>query len=367
MGLGNSLSIENASKYYKKFKAVDNINLTVNQGEFLTILGPSGSGKTSLLKLIAGFEQLSSGSIILNDQDISKKKPYERQIGMLFQNYALFPHMTIFDNIAYPLRLRKIPKEEIKQKVEHILKLVHLEQFGTRYPQQLSGGQQQRVALARAIVFNPPLLLLDEPLGALDKQLRKQMQLEIKHIQEQVGITTISVTHDQEEALTMSDKICVMNKGRIEQIDSPENLYKNPKNRFVAEFIGEINLIKGNVVSVSDENAKVKVNDQIVADIGVNKDSGITMRNKTMLIALRPENIQIAREQTQFHNTIKVKVLETIYVGEAVNIKTKTETGEEIMAKIPAHMSEFTGRGKDILLGWNRKDACLIQDETLVK
>ncbi|KAB2336638.1 ABC transporter ATP-binding protein [Cytobacillus depressus] len=362
MVLGNSLSIVNATKYYKKFKAVDDVNLEVNQGEFLTILGPSGSGKTSLLKLIAGFEQLNQGAIVLNDQDISKRKPYERDIGMLFQNYALFPHMTIFDNIAYPLRLRKIPKKEVQERVEAILKLVHLEQFGSRYPEQLSGGQQQRVALARAIVFNPPLLLLDEPLGALDKQLRKKMQLEIKHIQEQIGITTVSVTHDQEEALTMSDKICVMNNGRIEQVDSPENLYKRPKNRFVAEFIGEINLIKGNVVSVDEEKAKVKVNEGFVVDIGV--DSELDIKNQSMLIALRPENIQIAKEESEFHNTIKAKVIESIYVGEAFNIKTRTETGEEITAKIPANVSELPLKDKDIFLGWNCKDACLIHDET---
>lgn len=362
MVLGNSLSIVNATKYYKKFKAVDNVNLDVNQGEFLTILGPSGSGKTSLLKLIAGFEQLNQGEIILNNHDISKRKPYERDIGMLFQNYALFPHMTIFDNIAYPLRLRKTPKKEIQERVEAILKLVHLEQFGSRYPEQLSGGQQQRVALARAIVYNPPLLLLDEPLGALDKQLRKKMQLEIKHIQEQIGITTVSVTHDQEEALTMSDKICVMNNGRIEQIDSPENLYKRPKNRFVAEFIGEINLIKGNVVSVGEEKAKVKVKEGFVVDIGVGPD--LDIENKPMLIALRPENIQIAREESEFHNTIKTTVIESIYVGEAFNIKTRTETGEEITAKVPAHVSEIPLKDKEIILGWNFQDACLIYDET---
>ncbi|KIH48245.1 ABC transporter, ATP-binding protein, partial [Ancylostoma duodenale] len=199
------LQIKDATKFYKKMKAVDGIDLEVKKGEFVTILGPSGSGKTSLLKLIAGFEELSNGSIYLNHQDITRKKPYEREIGMLFQNYALFPHMTIEDNIAYPLRLRKVGKQEIRDRVQSILDLVHLSEFGGRFPSQLSGGQQQRVALARAIVFNPPLLLLDEPLGALDKNLRERMQMEIKHIQEKIGITTISVTHDQEEALTMSD------------------------------------------------------------------------------------------------------------------------------------------------------------------
>ncbi|MFJ8235609.1 ABC transporter ATP-binding protein [Ureibacillus sp. NPDC094379] len=366
MSLGNSLSIINAVKYYKNFKAVDNVSLTLNQGEFLTILGPSGSGKTSLLKLIAGFESLSSGSIILNNEDISMKKPYERQIGMLFQNYALFPHMTVFDNIAYPLRLRKMPKDEIKEKVEQMLSLVHLEAFGSRYPEQLSGGQQQRVALARAIVFNPPLLLLDEPLGALDKQLRKQMQYEIKRIQETVGITTVSVSHDQEEALTMSDKICVMNKGKIEQIDTPENLYKNPVNRFVAEFVGEINLIKGNVVDVIEENAKVKINDQLLANIKVQNFSNTEVKNKSMFIAVRPENVRIAGEGSQYQNTMRAKIVETIYLGESISLKTEIETGEEVVAKIPSHISDLPLKGSEILLGWNSKDACLIHEETPV-
>jgi putative spermidine/putrescine transport system ATP-binding protein len=363
MALGDSLSISNATKYYKKFKAVDDVNLTVNKGEFLTILGPSGSGKTSLLKLIAGFEELSDGTIQLNNLDITKKKPYEREIGMLFQNYALFPHMTVSDNIAYPLRLRKFPKEEIIERVQNILKLVHLEEYGSRYPEQLSGGQQQRVALARAIVFNPPLLLLDEPLGALDKNLRKQMQLEIMQIQEKVGITTISVTHDQEEALIMSDRICVMNNGRIEQVDSPKKLYKQPKNRFVAEFIGEINLIKGEIINVTDEITKVKIKDNLTVEIKTDvTQTGII--GKSMLIAIRPENIQIAQEPSEFHNTLRAKVLDTIYVGDSVIIQTKAVTGDNITVKVPAHMSDSGFDNRDILLGWNHKDACLIFDET---
>ena len=363
MALGDSLAVANATKYYKKFKAVDNISLTVNKGEFLTILGPSGSGKTSLLKLIAGFEELSDGSILLNNLDITKKKPFEREIGMLFQNYALFPHMTVSDNVAYPLRLRKLSKEDIKQKVRDILKLVHLEDYADRFPEQLSGGQQQRVALARVIVFNPPLLLLDEPLGALDKNLRKQMQLEIMKIQEKVGITTISVTHDQEEALSMSDRICVMNNGKIEQVDSPENLYKHPKNRFVAEFIGEINLIQGDVVDVVDQSAKVKVKDDLIIEVETEK-SHSTMKNRPMLIAIRPENIQNAQDASQFHNTLSAEVQNTIYVGESVVLNTKALTGEEITVKIPTYMSDSISNGQEVLLGWNRKDATLILDET---
>ncbi|MGG1662165.1 ABC transporter ATP-binding protein [Brevibacillus sp. NRS-1366] len=365
MSIGDSLSVVNATKYYKKYKAVDSVNLSVNKSEFLTILGPSGSGKTSLLKLIAGFEELSSGSILLNTQDITLKKAYERNIGMLFQNYALFPHMTVFENVCYPLRIRKVPKDEVKKRVEEMLRLVHLEHFGERYPKQLSGGQQQRVALARAIVFNPPLLLLDEPLGALDKNLRQKMQIEIKHIQEKVGITTISVTHDQEEALTMSDRICVMNRGRIEQVDTPENLYKRPKNRFVAEFIGEINLIKGNVVGIEASKAKLKTLDSQMVTVEVENHQK-DMKNTPMLLAVRPENIQIARDESEFQNTLKARVFETVYVGEAVKAKTQTITGQEITVKIPSAISDGISCGKEVLLGWNDKDASLIADEASV-
>jgi putative spermidine/putrescine transport system ATP-binding protein len=362
MSLGDSLSIVDATKYYKKFKAVDAVNLTVNKGEFLTILGPSGSGKTSLLKLIAGFEELSSGSILLNNVDITKKKAYEREIGMLFQNYALFPHLTVFDNIAYPLRLRKVTKDETNLRVRKILELVHLSDFTLRYPKQLSGGQQQRVGLARAIVFNPPLLLLDEPLGALDKNLRQQMQLEIKHIQEKVGITTISVTHDQEEALTMSDRICIMNHGRIEQVDTPENIYKNPSNRFVAEFIGEINIIRGEWLGIEREGARMRILGEQVAKVEKGVDFPIEEKGE-LYLAIRPENLRIATEPGQFQNTVQAKVTETIYVGEAIKAKTIVASGQEITVKLPAHLSHSIVCGEEILLGWNSQDATLIPDD----
>ncbi|RNB90672.1 ABC transporter ATP-binding protein [Brevibacillus fluminis] len=355
------LAITDATKWYKKFKAVDKINLEVKKGEFLTILGPSGSGKTSLLKLIAGFEEVSAGSIYLNHQDITGKKPYERDIGMLFQNYALFPHMTIADNIAYPLRLRKVNKQEIRERVQKILDLVHLSEYGNRFPAQLSGGQQQRVALARAIVFNPPLLLLDEPLGALDKNLREKMQLEIKHIQEKIGITTISVTHDQEEALTMSDRVCVMNKGRIEQIATPQQLYQRPVNKFVAEFIGEINLLAGEVVGNEEGQLAIR----LFADAGItlhsNHDGGFSEREA--YVAIRPENIQLASDRGAFKNTMEAKVCETIYVGDACKVKTRTACGHEMTVKIPARLSGSCKAGDEILLGWNLSESTVIPYE----
>ena len=358
----NNLEVKNVTKYYKNFKAVDNASLIVNQGEFLTILGPSGSGKTTLLKVIAGFEDISEGTISLNSQSIASKKPHERNIGMVFQNYALFPHMTVIENVSYPLRRRKVKKKEAQLKAREALKIVRLEQFADHYPTQLSGGQQQRVALARAIVFRPPLLLLDEPLGALDKKLRQQMQLEIKNIQESLGITTISVTHDQEEALTMSDRICVMNKGRIEQIDTPGNLYRFPKNRFVAEFIGEINLIKGNLVNSDLENTKVKLGDKQVVTI---KNSKEKIKNKSLLIALRPENIQLVGEENKFLNSIKAKVSAIIYLGEALLLKVKTNTGEELTVKIPSFLTDDIAVGEEKTFGWNPADATLLADETL--
>jgi len=355
------LALQEATKYYKKVKAVDSVNLDVKKGEFLTILGPSGSGKTSLLKLIAGFEELSSGSIRLNHQDITKKKPYERDIGMLFQNYALFPHLTIAENIAYPLRLRKVEKSEIQARVQKMLDLVHLGEYGDRYPNQLSGGQQQRVALARAIVFNPPLLLLDEPLGALDKNLREKMQLEIKHIQEKIGITTISVTHDQEEALTMSDRVCVMNQGKIEQIATPEEIYQKPRNKFIAEFIGEINLLAGQIMTTENGKSLVKLFGDSEGIFYAKKEPSISGRE--IYIAIRPEHFHVVSEPGEFENTISVTVSEKIYVGDAVKVKTESSFGEEITIKVPARLGNELRVGNEVSLGWDSMESTLIPYE----
>lgn len=358
MTIHTHLSLQNATKYYKKFKAVDNVNLDIKNGEFVTILGPSGSGKTSLLKLIAGFEPLSTGHVYLNNEDITNKKPYERNIGMLFQNYALFPHMTVEGNIAYPLILRKYKKRQISELVKNILELVHLSDFAKRYPHQLSGGQQQRVALARAIVFNPPLLLLDEPLGALDKNLREAMQLEIKHIQERVGITTVSVTHDQEEALTMSDRICVMNRGRIEQIATPRELYEKPVNRFVAEFIGEINLLGGKVIGSENQTSVIHLFKDNTIRLKVEGTS--SLESKEVYIAVRPENMHIANELNQFENSLLATVYEKIYIGEAIKLKVKTGYEQYLTVKVPAYYAADLHEGKEITLGWNSSNSTVI-------
>lgn len=243
----NIIELKHISKIYSDngFKAVDDFNLTVKRGEFVTFLGPSGCGKTTTLRMIAGFEMPTDGEILLNGEDISQLPANKRPINTVFQRYALFPHMNIYENIAFGLKLKKLPKEEIKKKVKHVLDMVDLEGFENRKISTLSGGQQQRIAIARALVNEPEILMLDEPLGALDLKMRKEMQLELKNMHDQLGITFIYVTHDQEEALTMSDKIVVMSEGKIQQIGTPEDVYNEPENAFVADFIGESNIFKG--------------------------------------------------------------------------------------------------------------------------
>lgn len=349
--IGQSIEIKNVSKFYGNFQALENVSLNAQPGEFLTILGSSGSGKTTLLKIIAGFEKCNEGQIIINGEDVANKKSYERNIGMLFQNYALFPHMTVEENIAYPLKLRKLPKAEIKKRVDEIIDLIQLETMKKRYPKQLSGGQQQRCALARAIVYNPPLLLLDEPLGALDKNLRHEMQFEIKRIQKELGITTISVTHDQEEALTMSDKICIMSHGVIQQCSSPEEIYKEPKNQFVAEFIGSTNLIKGQVISKSKEaDCVVSMVKTGISDTPVRVEEPLNKRQYNMedvLLAVRPELIHLMKDRTGHINSFKAKILNSVYMGDYYRTLIQTADGNTLNVKIsPEAYRQYSSFGE---------------------
>jgi len=255
--------------YDGEILVVKDLNVDIPKGEFLTMLGPSGSGKTTTFMMLAGFETPTGGEIYLDGDAINKIPPYKRGIGMVFQNYALFPHMTVNENLAFPLEVRKLNKSDVEDKVKKALDMVELGAFANRMPLQLSGGQQQRVALARALVFEPRLVLMDEPLGALDKKLREQMQYEIKHIHEQIGITVVYVTHDQNEALTMSNRIAVFNEGKILQISSPEILYEKPENAFVAQFIGENNQIKGKVKSINGKRKKVPL--ALIKEIGISQ------------------------------------------------------------------------------------------------
>jgi len=291
MHAGAALELVEVSKAFGPVIAVDGVSLTVAPGEFLTLLGPSGSGKTTTLMMIAGFESATAGEILLGGRPLTHVPPYRRNLGMVFQHYALFPHMTVHDNVGFPLRTRGTTRAETERLVEEALHRVHLPGYGARFPGQLSGGQQQRVALARALVYRPPVLLMDEPLGALDKKLREQMQLEIKHIQQELQLTVIYVTHDQEEALTMSDRIAVMRGGRVVQLGPPEDLYERPADRFVADFIGQSNFLEVTMRSVQDGIATAVTEGGLDVSLAVGEAGAEGTR---VTLALRPERVRLS-------------------------------------------------------------------------
>ena len=297
------IELRDVSKEYDGDLALDHVNLYINDGEFLTLLGPSGCGKTTMLRLIAGFIMPTTGQILMNGTDIAKVPPYKREINTVFQKYALFPHLNVFDNIAFGLRIKKTPKDQIEKKVETMLKLVNLEGYGKRWIDQLSGGQQQRVAIARALVNQPKVLLLDEPLGALDLKLRKEMQVELKRMQQQLGITFIYVTHDQEEALTMSDTIVVMKDGVIQQIGRPTDIYNEPNNPFVADFIGESNIVPA--VMLEDYKVRFKGLTFKCVDAGFGK-------NVEVDVVIRPEDIDIVSPEKA---RVVGKVVSVVFMG----------------------------------------------------
>ena len=271
-------------------RVVDNLHLDIERGEFLTLLGPSGSGKTTTLMMLAGFEMPTAGEILLEGKPLTRLPPYKRQIGMVFQNYALFPHMTVAENIGFPLSVRRMARDEIAHRVERVLDMVQLTGFGDRRPAQLSGGQQQRIAVARALVFEPKLVLMDEPLGALDKQLREQMQLEIRRLHQRLGVTMVYVTHDQAEALTMSDRIAVFHRGKIQQLDAPEQLYETPVNAFVARFIGENNRFEGSLQSVAGTRCTVRIAGDACIEGSLAAPLPVGAR---VTVSLRPERVQV--------------------------------------------------------------------------
>ena len=351
----NFVKFEKVDKSYDgEILVVKGLDLNIPKGEFLTMLGPSGSGKTTVLMMLAGFETPTNGEIYLDNQPISSIPPYKRGIGMVFQNYALFPHMTVKENLSFPLEVRKIPKKELDEKVANALSMVELQDFGNRMPLQLSGGQQQRVALARALVFEPRLVLMDEPLGALDKNLREQMQYEIKHIHEKIGITVVYVTHDQSEALTMSNRIAVFNDGKIQQISTPDVLYEKPDNSFVAQFIGENNQLRGKVKSVNGKNCIVKTDsgDEIVSlKINVNNVGD------TSLLSLRPERVWVNSSQSDYENNFDAKVEELIYLGDHVRTRVKVCGNDQFIVKIP-NSSDHSDlkEGASVKLSWKAED-----------
>lgn len=350
------LQINKLRKTYGKFTAVKDIQLDIRKGEFLTLLGGSGSGKTTTLLSVAGFLEPTSGEILLNGDSILDKPAHKRNIGMVFQQYSLFPHMTIFDNVAFPLKMRKVGKAEIKERVKNILNLVELDSFAKRKPNQLSGGQQQRVALARALVFEPNILLMDEPLAALDKKLRETMQMEIRDLHEKLGLTIIYVTHDQEEALKMSDRIAVFNKGSIEQIGTPEDLYDRPESQFVAQFLGNSNAIHG-TVSETEEGYVTITNSH---DDTFKASTDYTYSNgDTVVVMIRPEKVDISKTKKDSLNRIEATVSEMIYLGESYRYILKTATGEEVIVKKQIRYVDETvfQIGDTVYVTWEKENA----------
>lgn len=332
---------------------VKDLNLSIGKGEFLTMLGPSGSGKTTCLMMLAGFETATHGEIRLGGSEINHIPPHKRGIGMVFQNYALFPHMTVNENLSFPLEVRGMGKDERETKVANALGMVQMGEFGNRRPAQLSGGQQQRIALARALVFDPKLVLMDEPLGALDKQLREHMQYEIKHLHESLGITVVYVTHDQSEALTMSDRVAVFNDGVIQQLASPEDLYERPENSFVAQFIGENNKLVGTVASRSGDTVSVKLaNGESFDALAVNcGDIG-----SETLVSIRPERVSI--DTGADGNSTSAKVLELIYLGDHIRCRLNVHGNEDFVVKVANSAGhKHLVVGEDTRISWAPEDA----------
>jgi len=328
--LNNIIQLLNINKRYGDDAALHNINLNIKNGEFLTLLGPSGCGKTTLLRILAGFESPDTGKVFLNDNDITAIPPEKRHINMVFQNYALFPHMSVYDNVAFGLRCHNIPEADIKQRVTDALATVHLEKFHHRKPKKLSGGQQQRVAFARAVVNRPQLLLLDEPFSALDYKLRKKMQIELKTLQRDLGITFVFVTHDQEEALSMSDRIVVMNEGVIEQVDTARVVYEEPNNLFTAQFIGEANIFDTEVINASTMNIDINVEEKTYQ---IENRKRFNTGDKLYLI-IRPEDFRVwgSKEIDDTHHMIPGEIEQVIYKGSTVDLKVKLPSGKPIWA-----------------------------------
>jgi len=334
---------------------VKDLNLSMPQGEFLTMLGPSGSGKTTCLMMLAGFETATHGEILLDGQPINNIPPHKRGIGMVFQNYALFPHMTVAENLAFPLEVRGIGKSEREDKIRRALDMVQMGAFGGRRPAQLSGGQQQRIALARALVFEPELVLMDEPLGALDKQLRERMQFEITRLAHELGITTVYVTHDQTEALTMSDRVAVFDDGRIQQLAPPDELYEEPQNSFVAQFIGENNTLEGTVKSIEGDTCVVLLDDGEEIDA---KPVNVGKVGDRTLVSIRPERVEYNRERlAPGAHTVHAEVLEFIYMGDIYRTRLRVAGKDDFIIKTRnAPDQRRLKPGEKIEIGWRPQD-----------
>ncbi len=349
-GGGADLHIVDVTKRFASFKAVDDLTLTIPAGSFFALLGPSGCGKTTTLRMVAGLEEPSEGRIVIGSEDVTHRKPYQRPVNTVFQSYALFPHLDIFENVAFGLRRSK--KKDVRNEVEAMLELVELSTYARRKPTQLSGGQQQRVAVARALINKPEVLLLDEPLGALDLKLRRQMQIELKRIQTDVGITFVHVTHDQEEAMTMADTIAVMNAGRIEQMGAPMELYENPVTTFVANFLGQSNLIKGQITGKSGGDALLEVQGQRMAM----PTARVHSERDEVWVGVRPEKMQISRTgtPTDGENAVTGVVTDASYIGVSTQYLVDLPWGQEVGVFSQNLSTEGPlSAGDQVVLHWN--------------
>jgi spermidine/putrescine transport system ATP-binding protein len=350
----SDVRLEQVSKVFKDSTAVDGVDLKINEGEFFSLLGPSGCGKTTTLRMIGGFEEPSAGRIFLGGTDVSDLPPFKRNVNTVFQSYALFPHLDVFENVAYGLKRKKVPAAEVSSRVEQILELVDLKDYGRRRKHQLSGGQQQRVALARALVNRPQVLLLDEPLGALDLKLRKQMQVELKRIQQEVGITFLYVTHDQEEAMTMSDRIGVMNRGKLEQVGPPEEVYELPATAFVASFLGASNLLPGKIERVAGGSGEVRLDSGELISIPSDR---LPASSGSIRVGVRPEKLRIVRsdEEVPHGNVIGATVLVSTYTGVSTSYLCRTASGAEVDVYVQnaSGSQEAAGAGTTVRLSWD--------------
>lgn len=335
------------------FSALRSVSLDIAPGEFLTLLGPSGSGKTTLLRLIGGLLPVQDGSIRIGDRDVTELPPRKREIGFVFQNYAVFPHLTVFDNVAFPLRLRKVAEEEVRTRVDAALEMVSLDRFGHRLPAQLSGGQQQRVALSRAFVYEPTVLLMDEPLGALDKRLRRGLQIEIRRLQQELGITTVYVTHDQEEAFSMSDRIAVMDNGRILQVADPTTIYYEPASDFVADFVGDMNRVDGVIESIAHGSAVLRCGDQL--SIAIESDDGPIAVGDAAACGVRPERVRVG-SALETANVLPATVRAVRFNGNHFLVYLTIAEHVEFVAEIHGVGTVEFSAGQAIQVGWDLDD-----------
>ena len=356
--MGKIVEIEGVNKIYGSNHVVKDLNLSIEEGEFLTLLGSSGCGKTTTLRMIAGFEEPTSGTIMVEGERVEEKEPFERNVNTVFQSYALFPHKTIYDNIAYGLKMKKVPKAEIRERVTEMMEMVQLSGFEKRYPSQLSGGQKQRVAIARALINRPRVLLLDEPLGALDLKLRKQMQLELKRLQKKLNITFIYVTHDQEEALTMSDRIAVMHDGIIDQLASPTEIYEHPATKFVATFIGETNIYDGCITRIEDGIAVMTLENGAVS-VKCPEDFSLL---EYATISVRPEKMKFAASPVEGFE-LEAQVKDYIYVGSVLKCIVSLPNGNELKIERLAGQ-DLPPIGSKCYPYWKVEEAVLIHNES---